>query len=192
MKYIEKMRPFAAYALCAALLTLSLSACPKKQTVKQTADDSLADQDSVESQELDIHGKDFVSNTNLETIRFEYDSADLQTEARDTLARNATYLKSNPDLEVLSEGHTDERGTVEYNIALGQKRSQSVRKYYISLGIDPKRVGSLSFGKEKPLCAEMGESCWFQNRRVETKVRSLKVANGHNKEKDPSSQEEIR
>ena len=170
-----------------ALFVLSLTACPKKQITKQT-DQTQEDQDSVESQELDIHGKDFIANKNLETIHFEYDSSELKDAARDTLASNAAYLKNNPDLQVLCEGHTDERGTVEYNIALGQNRAQSVRRYYISLGLDAKRLGSLSYGKEKPSCAESSEDCWTQNRRVESKVRNLKVANGHDKA-EPSGEE---
>lgn len=180
MSRSKKLKKFAVGFLCLGILALALSACPKKQTVK--TDDKL-DEDKIESEELDVHGKDFVSTKNLETIRFEYDSSELQESARGILAKNAAYLKKNSDLEVLSEGHTDERGTVEYNIALGQKRAQSVRKYYISLGLSPKRLGSLSYGKEKAACADSTEDCWSQNRRVETKVRSMNVADGHKKDK---------
>lgn len=189
MSRSEKLKRFAVGFLCFGILALTLSACPKKQTVK--TDDKL-DQDDVESEELDVHGKDFVSTKNLETVRFEYDSSELQESARDILAKNAAYLKKNSDLEVLSEGHTDERGTVEYNIALGQNRAQSVRRYYISLGLNPKRLGSLSYGKEKAVCTDGTEDCRSQNRRVETKVRSMNVANGQKKEKDKSAEDKTR
>ena len=185
----EKLKRFAAGFLCFGILALTLSACPKKQTVK--TDDQL-DEDKVESEELDVHGKDFVSTKNLETVRFEYDSSELSEAARDALAKNAAYLKKNADLEVLSEGHTDERGTVEYNIALGQKRAQAVRRYYISLGLNPKRLGALSYGKEKAVCADSTEDCWSQNRRVETKVRSMNAADGQKKEKGKSAEDEPR
>ena len=174
---------FAWLAFC-GLVTLNFSACAKKQ-VKKTTDEEQAKDEEVSSEELDIHGKDFVSSKNLATINFEYDSSELSVEARKILASNADYLKKTPDIEVLAEGHTDERGTVGYNLALGQRRAQAVRKYYAALGIKPKKIGSLSYGKEKPACAENTEECWAANRRVETKIRAPKVVNGNQKEHVP-------
>ena len=170
------------------LLTITLSACPKKQTVKKTEEETNEEPPEVQSEELDVHGKDFVSIKDLETIHFDYDSSELKEDSRLILSRNADYLKKNPDLEVLCEGHTDERGTVGYNLALGQKRAQSVRKYYISLGLNHKKLGSLSFGKEKPTCSENGEDCWLKNRRVETKVRSVKMDGDKDKEHKPEEE----
>lgn len=173
---MKKASLFGWIAFC-GVLTLSLTACPKKQLVKKNAtDEELAQKDEgVESNELDIHNKDFIPSENLKTIHFDYDSADLSPEARDILAKNAAYLKKSKGFEVLVEGHTDERGTVGYNLALGQKRAQQVRKYYISLGLNPKRLGTLSYGKEKPICHESNEGCWSQNRRAETKVHAPAV-----------------
>lgn len=156
-------------------LLLGLTACAKKQVVKNIPEE-VEVQDEVASEELDIHGKDFVASPHVETIRFEYDSSDLSDAARTILASNAQYLKDYPEVEVLVEGHCDQRGTISYNLALGQKRAQMVRQYYTSLGIAGSRIGTLSYGKEKPLCTEMSEQCWSDNRRAETKIRILKSA----------------
>lgn len=163
----------------ASFSLMGLNACAKKQTVKKTTDEQSieqADADNLKSEELDIHGKDFMNSPDLANVYFDYDSSELSDEARKILSENAAYLKKNPGQEILTEGHCDERGTVGYNLALGQKRSASVRQYYIYLGIKPSRIGSLSYGKEKPVCFEADETCWNQNRRVETKVRTIKVS----------------
>ncbi len=179
---IHRLKSFFVIFLCGAL-TLSLTACPKKKLSKKTAEE-LAEEEKEEippeeewseSEELDIRGKDFVSSKELSNIRFDYDSPTLSDEAREILARNAEFLKKNKQLEILIEGHCDERGTIGYNLALGQKRAIAVRKYYMSLGIRPKRMGSLSYGKEKPDCIQSTEDCWYQNRRAETKVREPKI-----------------
>ncbi len=173
MRSFESLRNFVLGLLCFGLLTFSLSACPKKQVVKKTVEEEPKNEDEVTSNELDIHGKEFVSIPTLSAIHFEYDSSELTEASRTVLANNAAFLKKHPEMEILSEGHTDERGTIGYNLSLGQKRAQSVRQYYISLGLPEKALGSLSFGKEKPACVEVSETCWTENRRVETKVRSL-------------------
>ncbi|MBI2916166.1 MAG: peptidoglycan-associated lipoprotein Pal [Elusimicrobia bacterium] len=157
-------------------LSFGLTACAKKQMVKKSVDDTEKISDGVETEELDIHGKDFESSKSAAWIYFEYDSSDLSEQARETLAQNAAYLKKNKAIEILVEGHCDERGTIGYNLALGQKRAQAVRRYYVSLGLDPKKVGTVSFGKEKPDCLDTSESCWSKNRRSETKVRAYRVA----------------
>lgn len=170
---------FIIWMAIAGLATFGLNACAKKQTVKSTPTDEMADEaklDEMKTDELDIHGKDFMESPNLATINFEYDSSELTDQARKLLANNAQYLMENPGQEILTEGHCDDRGTVGYNLALGQKRAAAVRQYYIYLGIKPKRIGSLSYGKEKPVCGEATEQCWMQNRRVETKVRAIKVS----------------
>ena len=93
-------------------------------------------------------------------------------DARDALKENAEYLKNNGDLTILVEGHCDERGTFEYNLALGQKRAMAVRVYYISLGISPTRVGTISYGSEKPV--EPGhDDC---RRRCKVRTRSNEVS----------------
>lgn len=133
----------------------------------------------VDVTEASIRGQEFGQTPELGIIRFDYDSATLQGEALDTLKKNAEWLKEHPDLEVLVSGHCDERGTIEYNLALGQKRAKSVREYYARLGVPGKSVATISYGKESPVCSESTEDCWAQNRRAETKVRTRMASNGH-------------
>lgn len=176
------------FSFC-TLLALALSACPKKQIKKnveepKTEEEEAKEEEDIESEELDIRGKEFASSKDMGTIYFDYDSSDLTEASRKTLADNAEFLKKNSDLEILSEGHCDERGTIGYNLALGQKRAIAVRKYYLSLGIKPKRIGSLSYGKEKPVCAENSEECWAKNRRVETKIHNPKAAENEKKQEE--------
>jgi peptidoglycan-associated lipoprotein len=102
----------------------------------------------------------------LKDIFFDFDRADLRGDARDTLRANADWLKSNPSARVEIEGHCDERGTNEYNLALGAKRSQAAKDYLVSLGITGERLSTISYGEEIPVCREQSESCWHQNRRA--------------------------
>jgi len=102
----------------------------------------------------------------LKDIFFEFDRADLRSDARDTLRANADWLKTNPSARIEIEGHCDERGTNEYNLALGAKRAQSAKDYLVSLGIAGDRLSTISYGEEIPVCREHEESCWRQNRRA--------------------------
>jgi peptidoglycan-associated lipoprotein len=102
----------------------------------------------------------------LKDVLFEYDSYDLRGNARDVLRGNADWLKSNPSARIEVEGHCDERGTSEYNLALGAKRSQTAKDYLVSLGISPERISTISYGEEIPVCTEPNENCWRQNRRA--------------------------
>jgi len=96
---------------------------------------------------------------------FDYDKADIRADSREALAQTAEYLKANPSLRVTIEGHCDERGSTEYNLGLGDRRSAAVKEYLVSLGVSAERMNTVSFGKEKPFCLEHGETCWQQNRR---------------------------
>jgi peptidoglycan-associated lipoprotein len=106
----------------------------------------------------------------LKAVRFDFDSADLGAGARAILVQNAEWLKNHLESRAQAAGYCDERGTVEYNLALGQRRAQAVKEYYRALGIPEGRVATISYGKEKPLCGESNEECWRKNRRVETLV----------------------
>jgi peptidoglycan-associated lipoprotein len=102
----------------------------------------------------------------LGDVFFDLDRAELRAEARERLARNAEWLKSHPEFQVTIEGHCDDRGTNEYNLALGERRASSARDYLVSLGVAAARVRILSYGEERPVCTQQSESCWAQNRRA--------------------------
>lgn len=102
----------------------------------------------------------------LKDIYFEFDRYDLRADAREILKANADWLRKNPSQRVEIEGHCDERGTNEYNLALGAKRAQSAKDYLLSLGVSGERVSTISYGEEIPTCKDHAESCWSQNRRA--------------------------
>ncbi len=99
-------------------------------------------------------------------IYFDFDKSDLKPEALDALAKNAQFLRQHPQFIVTVEGHCDERGTNEYNIALGDRRSSAARSYLTSSGVDAARLRTISYGEERPVCTESDESCWWRNRRA--------------------------
>jgi peptidoglycan-associated lipoprotein len=102
----------------------------------------------------------------LADIRFEYDSAALTDEARATLEKHALWLQGHRETRVTVEGHCDERGTVEYNLALGEQRARATRDYLVSLGVAAERLRAVSFGKERPLVPGNDEAAWAKNRRA--------------------------
>ncbi|HTZ39252.1 MAG TPA: peptidoglycan-associated lipoprotein Pal [Syntrophales bacterium] len=101
----------------------------------------------------------------LEAVYFDFDKYVIKPEGRDALKRNADWLQANPDKKVVVEGNCDERGTNEYNMALGQRRADAAAKYLMDLGIKKDRIGTVSYGEEKPICTEKTEECWAKNRR---------------------------
>jgi peptidoglycan-associated lipoprotein len=103
-------------------------------------------------------------------IRFDYDAYDLRPDARATVERWAEWLQQNPSVTVTVEGHCDERGTREYNLGLGERRATAARNYLIALGIGGNRVGTLSYGKERPVCVSSTDDCWGRNRRDSLRV----------------------
>jgi peptidoglycan-associated lipoprotein len=96
---------------------------------------------------------------------FDLDKADIRSDARSALAKSADFLRNYPQVKVVIEGHCDERGSTEYNLALGDRRAAAVKQYLVSLGIGADRVSTVSYGKEKPFCMESNEDCWQKNRR---------------------------
>jgi len=103
-------------------------------------------------------------------IFFDYDKYDLSADARAQLEKQAAWLKSYPNITVTVEGNCDERGTREYNLALGERRATSAKNYLVALGIDPNRVQTISYGKERPAVLGSDESAWAQNRRDVTAI----------------------
>ena len=105
-----------------------------------------------------------------DTVHFDYDRYQLRDEDRSVLQRQAAWLQKYPQVRVNIEGHCDERGTREYNLALGARRANAVKEYLVSLGISTGRVETVSYGKERPVCTESTEDCWAQNRRGVTAI----------------------
>lgn len=110
---------------------------------------------------------DYVTrNGLLGDVYFDFDKAELTEESRTRLARNADWLRSHPEFEVRIEGHCDERGTNEYNLALGERRAAAAREYLTSLGVAARNLTTLSYGEERPQCSDSTEGCWSRNRRA--------------------------
>ena len=113
------------------------------------------------------------SSSPLKDIYFDFDRYDLRADARDVLKANADWLKQNPSATIEIEGHCDERGTAEYNLALGAKRAQSAKDYLTTLGVDAQRLSTISYGQEIPVCSEHTEECWQKNRHDRFVPKSL-------------------
>ncbi len=101
----------------------------------------------------------------LQPIYFDFDKSFIRDDAKSVMKANADYLKANPKVKVKIEGNCDERGTKEYNQALGQRRAASAKKYLTDMGVSGNRISLISYGKEKPVCSESTEDCWQKNRR---------------------------
>jgi peptidoglycan-associated lipoprotein len=97
---------------------------------------------------------------------FDYDKADIRADAKDALAQTAQFLRSNADVKVVIEGHADERGSTEYNLALGDRRAAAAKQFLVSLGLTADRMETVSYGKERPFCSASNDECWQQNRRA--------------------------
>jgi peptidoglycan-associated lipoprotein len=96
---------------------------------------------------------------------FDFDKADIRPDAREALSQTAQFLRSYPQVRVIIEGHCDERGSTEYNLALGDRRAQATKDFLVSLGVTADRMETVSYGKERPTCTDHNEPCWQQNRR---------------------------
>jgi peptidoglycan-associated lipoprotein len=115
--------------------------------------------------------KEFMAVAALKEVYFDFDKYDIRPEDAKTLGANATWLKSNGDNLVLIEGHCDERGTNEYNLALGERRAKATMNYLVSQGIQANRITIISYGEERPVCTEKTEACWAKNRRANFLVK---------------------
>ena len=100
-----------------------------------------------------------------EDIYFDFNKSNLKPAAQENLLRKAEFLRENPDVTLTIEGHCDERGTNEYNLALGDRRSESAKAFLVNLGIAAGRLTTISYGEERPVCSQSNEECWAKNRR---------------------------
>ncbi|MDR0486251.1 MAG: OmpA family protein [Elusimicrobiota bacterium] len=108
----------------------------------------------------------------LKVVNFDFDKSEISSLAASILKENAQYLSANLNINIVVEGHCDSRGTVAYNLALGQRRALKVKEYYVSLGIASDRIAAISYGEEKPVDPEENEDAYAKNRRAETKMVS--------------------
>jgi len=114
---------------------------------------------------------EFTAVADLKDIHFDFDKYDIRPADAKALDGNAGWLKSNPNHLVLIEGHCDERGTNEYNLALGERRAKSTMNYLVSQGVQASRITIISYGEERPVCTERNEACWAKNRRAHFLVK---------------------
>ncbi|MGC1455384.1 MAG: peptidoglycan-associated lipoprotein Pal [Nitrospirota bacterium] len=171
MRYSGKLY----YGLFFILASIFLSGCPKKSEITaapepqkdqltspaaQTGKDVKSDEPGIDAKERGMAAKE-----SLQPIYFDFNKSSIRDDAKSVMKKNAEWLKSNPNTKIRIQGNCDERGTKEYNQALGQRRSVDAKKYLTAMGVDSGRMSIISFGKEKPVCTENAESCWQKNRR---------------------------
>ncbi|HAF95490.1 MAG: hypothetical protein A2X34_01390 [Elusimicrobia bacterium GWC2_51_8] len=171
-----------AVCLFSAFMALATASCSKKNlknvgsTTDMTTDIAAAPSLDVQGSDApgsegDIRGGEFVSYETIQPVYFDLDRYGLSEEIRKILQKNAETLKAHKEWAVLVEGHCDSRGTMGYNLALGQKRAKEVRDYYTRLGVPGSSIGTISYGEEKPSCEDETEECWGKNRKADTKVK---------------------
>ncbi len=140
-----------------AASTLLFGACSQKNTKTDTESKTSI---------YGARGSDVGQAGALRSVHFDYDKSTLTSEAKDILKANVAWLKAESKVKIQVEGHCDDRGTIEYNIALGERRAISVEKYLNALGISNDRVSTISYGEERPLDAAQTEEAWAKNRRA--------------------------
>jgi len=116
--------------------------------------------------------QDFKVNVG-DTVHFAFNDYNIQDQDRPTLQKQAVWLKKYPVVQIIIEGHCDERGTREYNLALGARRATAVKEFLVSMGVSNGRLQTISYGKERPICTASTEDCWAQNRRGVTTITSV-------------------
>jgi len=166
-------RPLKFACLSAALV---LGACTHKQEAVNTAPPPAAPPPAaqpapapVTSSIIPGSAQDFKVNVG-DTVHFAFDQYNVEESDKSILGRQAAWLQKYPAVRVSVEGHADERGTREYNLALGARRANAVKEFLVSQGVSAGRIETISYGKERPICTESSESCWAQNRRGVTVI----------------------
>jgi len=163
---------FKFAALSAALM---VGACTTKQEVAATPPPPVAPMQQPVPQQapgiLPGSVQDFKVNVG-DTVHFAYNEYNVEDQDKSTLQKQATWLNRYPGVQITIEGDCDERGTREYNLALGARRANAVKEYLVSLGVSNSRLQTVSYGKERPICTESNEDCWAQNRRGVSTITS--------------------
>jgi peptidoglycan-associated lipoprotein len=186
-----KIRSSALFIIILMVSTLAFWGCPKKTEVTATPEAqqetapsaeelARAEQEKAEAArraaEAEAEAKARAeaeereraaaeASKGLQPVYFDFDKSFIRGDMRDVMKQNAEWMKSHPDAKIKVEGNCDERGTIEYNQALGQRRAAAAKKYLTDLGIKAGRISLISYGKEKPVCTESTEECWQKNRR---------------------------
>lgn len=163
-------------SLLVATAVIALAGCSKKPPkdlppapVDSARPDSSADT-GASSGPVKGSQADFVASVLSDHIYFTTDKYDIDAQSQSTLRSQAQWMMANPNVHVTVEGHCDERGTRDYNLALGERRANAAKNYLASLGIDPARISTISYGKERPAALGSDETAWAQNRRAVTVV----------------------
>ncbi len=147
-------------------LALLFTACASKETKQSESAAAVANSDAANPMNFDAQGSDSGKIEGLFTIHFEYDKAKLDEKNKGILEANIDWMKKNPKAKLQIEGHCDQRGSIEYNLALGERRAKEVMGYMVTLGIAKERLSTVSYGKEKPLINSDSEMAQAQNRRA--------------------------
>ena len=150
--------------LLISFVVLGLAAC---SGIKKKGEEDAAGGDGSSSSEMPLSGDDAQGMLSKRVIYFEFDSSVVQQEYKEVLAAHAENVAAHPDISIVLEGHADERGTREYNIALGERRAKAVQQLLTVQGVAQKQLQVISFGEERPVALGHDESAWSLNRRVE-------------------------
>lgn len=161
------MKSVVVVLVALVALTLVFTAgCAKKARPAMPAEEPMVTQPQVTEPEPEPEPSPMLELLVLEDIHFDFDRSNIRPDARETLLGHADKLQTESDADVLVEGHCDERGTNEYNVALGERRARSARDFLVSYGIDSSRLSTISYGEERPLDPGHGEEAWARNRRA--------------------------
>ena len=171
MEVFKKKAFIAVFVLVCAIGISGCSGKKKPLKIEPVVQPPAEKQVNKGFENLPFDQRSYEKTGELGTIYFDFDKTIIRPADGQLLEKNAQWIKNTPYAEVLVEGHCDERGTKEYNIALGEKRAESVKKYYTALGIDNAKIEVLSWGEERPQDSGHNETAWAKNRRAETLKR---------------------
>jgi peptidoglycan-associated lipoprotein len=165
---------YAVTSLTVILLALGLASCAKKKPAEErpVTPQPQVTKDTTTKPETPQPPKRTLQESQFQTVYFDFDRYNLRPDAKANLDADYALLRDYPDVIVKIEGHCDERGTVEYNLSLGQKRAKSAQDYLTGLGIATNRISIVSFGKERPAVVGDNEQAWSKNRRCEFRILS--------------------
>ncbi len=167
---MRSLKPMAL--ILTLILSLGLTSCgsskKKNNGAPGSSNASMDDRDmGADGMELELNGDSDAGKAGaLQTVYFAFNSSSLNSDTRAALQSNAEFLKNNGSVEIQVEGHCDERGGVQYNLALGERRAMAVKQYLISMGVNSSRISTISFGKERPIAFGHDEGSWSKNRRA--------------------------